>query len=175
MSYYLNRRPQAFVGTLVVGLLAGALLGDYWPHTPIHAVATHGNQTFAIATGPLDDRMEGVFFLDYLTGDLRGAALNFRTGRFSAFFERNIAADLGLADVRNPQFLMVTGAADFIHPPGQTRQGRTVIYVAETTSGWLGAYVMPWFASGQGTSAPFASQFVLLDRRRIRNAPVQGP
>jgi hypothetical protein len=158
---------------LVLGIPLGAGLGGYWPYAPLHAVATDSSDNFAIATGPLDERMEGIFCLDQLTGDLRGAAINFRTGRFTAFFEGNVLAALNATDIKNPQFLMVTGHADFLRPGGNVRQANTVIYVMETTGGWLAAYAVPWNPSSQALAANFAANFVLLDRRQVRNVEIR--
>ena len=38
---------------------------------PLHATATHGLDKFAIATGLVDDSVEALYFLDFLTGDMR--------------------------------------------------------------------------------------------------------
>lgn len=158
---------------VVLGLVLGVALPGLWPHTPLHATATDSNDNFAIATGPLDERMEGIFCLDHLTGELRGAAINFRTGRFTGFFEGNVLADLNATDIKNPRFLMVTGAADFLRPGGNIRQANTVVYVIETTSGWLAAYAIPWNPSSQAVAAPFASRFVLLDKRQVRQFAIR--
>ena len=55
-----------------IGLVAGLVLSGFWPHTPLYAVATDRIETFAMATGPVDDEVEAVYFLDFLTGDLAG-------------------------------------------------------------------------------------------------------
>jgi hypothetical protein len=158
---------------IVAGLVLGAALPGFWPHTPLHASTADSSDNFAIATGALDDRMEGIFCLDHLTGNLRGAAINFRTGQFTGFFQGNVLADLNATDIKNPQFLMVTGGADFLRPGGQIKQANTVIYVMETTGGWLAAYAVPWNPSAAALAAPFASNFVLLDRRLIRDIAIR--
>jgi hypothetical protein len=158
---------------VLIGMLLAATLPGLWPHTPLHASATDSGENFAIATGPLDERMEGIFCLDYLTGELRGAAINFRTGKFTGYFEGNVLADLNATEIKNPQFLMVTGGADFLRPGGNIRQANTVVYVMETTGGWLAAYAIPWNPSSQALAAPFFSRFVLLDKRQIRQVAIR--
>ncbi len=158
---------------VLIGLVLSVALPGIWPHTPLHASATDSGENFAIATGLLDERMEGIFCLDFLTGELRGAAINFRTGRFTGYFEGNVLADLNATDIKNPRFLMVTGGADFLRPGGNIRQARTVVYVMETTGGWLAAYAIPWNPSSQALAAPFASRFVLLDKRQVRQVAIR--
>ena len=75
---------HARLAWLGFGLVAGLLLAWFWPNTPLRAVATDRCDTFAMATVPLDDTVEAVCFLDFLTGNLRGAALSKLTGQFNA-------------------------------------------------------------------------------------------
>ena len=66
----------------------------------MHASATHGIDKFAIATGLVDNSVEALYFLDFLTGDMRAAVINPKNGKFTAFFTRNIAAEYGRHGVR---------------------------------------------------------------------------
>ncbi len=158
---------------LAVGLGFGWGASRFWPHTPLHAVATHSNETCAIATGPLDNFVEAVYFLDYLSGDLRAAALNFRTGRFGSVYERNVMGDLDAGGTRNPQFSMVTGIADLQRSQRAIKPSRAVVYVLEARSGWLGAYSAPWVPGTQTAGRPIAGQIEILDRIRFRNLAIR--
>ena len=71
---------------LVIGLIVGISLSGVLPQTPVHAVATHGQDSFAIATGLVQDNTEAIYFLDYLTGDLRAAVLSSQTGKVHFVF-----------------------------------------------------------------------------------------
>jgi len=133
---------------LVLGLFAGAVLmaayNGVGPATQVHATATHGEGNFAIATGLIDDNnLEAFIFLDFLTGDLRAAAVSRRTGEFVAFFERNIAQDFGTIG-KNPKYLMVTGIADLPRGRAALQVAPSLIYIAEATSGEVSAYAMLW-------------------------------
>ena len=68
------------------GLVLGLALAGFWPHSPAHAVATSQLDSFSVCTAPLDGEGEAIFFLDYLTGDLKGATLNPNTRTFAGFF-----------------------------------------------------------------------------------------
>ena len=166
----LNAARSAWLPVVVfaVGLALGAAL----PHTPLHATATDSGTNFATATGRLDERAEGLFCLDFATGNLRGAAINPRTAKFSGYFYRNVLADLGLGDLKNPQFLLVTGEIDFQTSGGNVQRAKTVLYVTETTTGHVAAYAVPWNPSSPRIGAPFSSQLVLLDRVSTRDIPV---
>ena len=89
-----SARPASSAG-IVIGLIVGLNVAGLWPSIPLHATATHGLDKFAIATGLVDDSVEALYFLDFLTGDMRAAVINPKTGKFNSFFTRNIAADFG--------------------------------------------------------------------------------
>ena len=155
----MRRQTAWLIGGVSLGLLGGvglafgliAFFGQ--PQTvwqiPVHATATQGQDSFAIATGELDDGVEALYFLDFLTGELKAAVLNPRSGKFTAFFAyKNVFKDLGidLTEVKNPKFLMVTGATDMRQgvPGTNVKFGKGVIYITELTTGKIGAYTVPW-------------------------------
>src|SRR5262245_3354466 len=96
---------------IVIGLIVGVSLSGVLPQTPVHAVATHGQDSFAIATGYVQDEIEAFYFLDFLTGDLFAAVLSFKNGQFLSLFKYNVASDLQQPGSKNPRYLMVTGVA----------------------------------------------------------------
>ena len=106
---------------LGVGLMAGFAVAAFWPSTPLHATATDRCDTFAIATGFLDDKIEAIFLLDFLTGDLKAAAVSRANGKFNCFYTCNINADMGVDPSKNPHYLMTTGIADLISVGGAHR------------------------------------------------------
>ena len=69
-----------------MGVLIGFLLAVFMPAQPLHAVATQGTRWFRASHGLLDGNIEGVYFLDCLTGVLKGAALNVNNGQFTTVF-----------------------------------------------------------------------------------------
>ena len=81
MSEFLRSRPACAGVGIVAGLVIGLNIQGLWPSVPLHASATHGLERFAIATGLVDERVEALYFLDYLTGDLRAAVINPKTGK----------------------------------------------------------------------------------------------
>ena len=130
---------------LGIGLLGGLILTGRWPDTPLHAVATDRCETFAMATGPVDDEIEAVYFLDFLTGDLNAVVLGQQGNAFTAFyFYKNVINDLRVDPAKSPNFMMTTGMANLRGMVGAVRPSMSVVYVAEVTSGMVAAYAIPW-------------------------------
>jgi hypothetical protein len=155
---------------LVVGILLGLFVGSMAPNAPLHASATHGEDSFAIATGAIDADLEGIFFLDMITGELTGYVINPNTGKFTTAYKHNVLKDLG--ELSKPRFLMVTGLARLRQGVGAPI-GLSVVYVAEMNSGKFLAYGIPWNRARAATNLPTGLPFVLLDGGVFRNAAVR--
>ena len=141
-----------------IGLVGGLVLSGFWPQTPLYAVATDRIDTFGMATGPVDAEVEAVYFLDFLTGDLKAWVLGKQPGTWTGYFWRSTALDLGVDLQKNNKYLMTTGLATLRRAGGTRYQwSASVCYVAEITSGKVAAYSIPWnanmYASGQPQSA----------------------
>jgi hypothetical protein len=175
MFRLLRRRhgPWLAIG-LVIGGLAGVLVSGLLPSNSAHGVATDRYENFAIATGPLDNEVEAVYFLDFLTGDLKAAVLNINTGTFTAFYSYNILQDLGIDPAKNPRYLMVTGVADLRRVGGSNvRPGASVVYIAELTTGKIAAYAVPWSPDLHKRGAPFQGALMPLDVTQFRTTAVR--
>ncbi len=175
MLHSIQQRGGSWLAVgLLFGGLGGLLLGLVWPTNEAHGVATDRYENFAIATGPLDGEVEAVYFLDFLTGDLKAAVLNINNGKFTAFFNYNILQDLGVDAAKNPRYLMVTGVADLRRIGGSNVQpSASVVYVAELTTGRIAAYAVPWNPALHKQGAAFQAQLVPLDVAQFRNAAVR--
>lgn len=163
---------------MIVGIVVGAALSAGWHGAtrmaPAHATATHGADNFAIATGLVDDGIEALYFLDFLTGDLRAAVISRRTGEFSGFFEYNVLSDfVGMTD--EPNFLMVTGQADIPRGRGPTQIGNSLIYIAEATSGQVYAYALPYSSTLNAAGKPQSGNFYRVGGGYFRDAFVRDP
>lgn len=161
------------LGWIALGILIGCLLSVLMPAQPLHAVATQGADGFALATGLLDASMEGVYFLDTLTGDLKGAVLNLANGQFSTFYQSNILKDFQADGSKPPKFLMVTGMAPIRHGAGQVQPAISAVYVMEVNSGILAAYGVPWNGGRPNLTNMQYNPFVLLDKKPLRNVAVR--
>lgn len=158
---------------LAAGVLVGLAAGRLLPHAPAHAMATDRQENFAIATGPVDEEMEAVFFLDFLTGELKAAVLSPITGKFNALYQAQIAGDLGVDASKNPKYLLVTGLAQLRRGGGQIQPGASVVYVAELTSGKVAAYAVPWSRGAANSNIPIKANLVPLDSMQFRTAVIR--
>ncbi len=166
-----KRRPALW---LAVGLLLGVVLAGFCPHAPLHATATDRYEKFAVATGMVDDGVEAIYFLDFLTGDLKAAVLSKHIPpRFNAFYQRNIINDLGIDPAKNPRYLMVTGLNDLRRGGSRLRPSVGVCYVAEITSGRVAAYAIPWDAQSHASGQTAMGEILRLDVAQFRTAAVR--
>lgn len=173
----LSKNPHFMLSTgLAAGLLVGAgmLVGSIaatssrstsnieLPETLLHATASHSTDTFAIATGPVGGEMEGLFTLDYLSGDLRCFVLHPRNiGGWAGAFQYNVINDLQLQPGKTPKFLMVTGMGSFRGSSGAASNiarnlGGSLVYVMDSNTGNFAVYGVPFNeqALNRGGSLP---------------------
>lgn len=172
LARQLHRLARSRSGFLVLGVVLGLVVGlniqGLWPNVPLHATATEGYESFSIATGLVDNDVEGLYFLDYLTGDLVGAVINPKTGKFNAKFTYNISQDFAGAG-RNAKYLMVTGLANMPRGRAGYQPANSIVYIADANSGQIGAYIMPWNSSMQAAGKPQAGVFRVLDMQQFRS------
>ncbi|MEN6449823.1 MAG: hypothetical protein ABFC96_04955 [Thermoguttaceae bacterium] len=144
---------------LGIGLLGGMVITGFWPHTPLYAVATDRSETFGMATGPVDSEVEAIYFLDFLTGQLKAFVLGKQPGTgWTGYFSRDVSGDLGADPQRSAsKYMLVTGMAAMRRSGGSRFQwSAAMCYVAEVSSGKVAAYSIPWspnmYAAGQPQS-----------------------
>lgn len=172
MNRFIRSRSGYLGIGLVIGLIVGLNVEGIWPSVPLHAAATHGIDKFAIATGLVDNTVEALYFLDFLTGDMKAAVLNPKTGKFNSLFTRNIAQDFGGAG-RNSGYLMVTGSVNMPRGTANFQFANSIVYVAEASTGAVAAYTIPWNSSQQAAGKSQSSQIVLLDAQPFRTTVVR--
>lgn len=154
-----------------IALTVGLVLGGVLPHTPIHSTATHGTDTFAVCTGTMDGSIDAVFCLDYLTGDLTGYVPSRMPGSLTgAVYRYNVMNDFGVDPSKNPKFLMVTGNTEIPSTGGQVQPSKTVVYIAELTTGQIAGYAARWNRPAWNTNRPIAETFVPLGKAPLRVA-----
>jgi len=160
------------VGVAVTGLLFPSTL--ILPSSELQAAATDSNDKFVVATGMIDNGLEGVFLLDSLTGDLRCTVFSPRAAGFNALFKRNVTADLQLGQDKRPEFLLVTGQISLGRFQGISGQsGGCVAYVVEANSGRFAAYAVPWRGDLFSRGQPQAADLVMLHVGDVRAAAVR--
>jgi hypothetical protein len=132
----------------------------------LKAAASHGTDTFAIATGYVDEDVEGLYTLDFLTGDLQCFVVNPRTGATGGWFKANVAAVLAVERGKKPNYLLATG---HINPAGGQRAAASICYVVDANTGEVAAFTFPWAKAATSVGAPQASEMRLVGKWRARN------
>jgi len=113
----------------------------------LRAATADAGDSMAIATGPIDQGIEGVFFLDFVTGRLSGGVMNPKTMQpLGAFMYNSVYVDLGIPDVsrKAPKLLMATGYTNVKSYTGGVTLADSIIYIADTDTGNYACYGVPW-------------------------------
>ena len=172
------------LGLLVgVGMLMGALatvLVDenralIPAETLLHATGSDSGDMMAVATGPIAEGVEGVFFLDFLTGDLSGWVMNRRTGGVGGLYKRNVIGDLGVVQGKKQKFLLVTGAAAMTRGGSQARAADCIVYVADQNTGNFAAYGLAVNSTAYATGRAQISPMILIGKGSARNVDLRVP
>lgn len=183
-----NRRAVRWValglglGLLVgVGMTAGTVIGmraaglasaptsaqAAFDEIRVRASGSHGAETLAMATGQIDSDAEGVFFLDYLTGDLQCYVLNPRVGKFTGWFKTNVVKELPVEKGKKPAYVMVTGGWN-PRGAGPNQPASCVVYVCDSNTGAFAAYSFPWARNAAAALAQQAAPMITLDGGKAR-------
>ena len=186
------RHPRTvFLSGLVLGLLLGVgmLIGSLTAtmhhrqtislsEIPVEATAAVRSETIAAATGQIDDAVEGLFTLDYLTGELQCAVLYINRRApyvFGGIFRANAAADLEITGTKKPNYLLLTGYANFRGGgfPGGGGPGACVAYVIDGNTGNFVTYGIPWNRNQASRGTPQGGPLVQLAIGKARMAPIR--
>ena len=161
MSRWTKSRPVLMltiglsIGLLVgVGMMIGTLASRrsaespelILPETLLHAAASHSGKSFGMATGLIDTDIEGLFTLDYLTGDLKCWVLNPRAPDMGwvGGFQYNVISDLGVQQGKEPNYVLVTGQANMVRGAATMSPASCIVYVADANTGNIAAYTILW-------------------------------
>lgn len=171
------------LGLLVgIGMTVGTVIGmksvSQSPSSPLdelklRASASHGGETFAMATGIVDDGTEGVYMLDYLTGDLTCFVINSRVGKFTGFFKTNVIKELPVEKGKKPSYVMCTGTWNPLRGGPGTRPAGNVVYVADCNTGYFAAYYFPWAPAANINPVAVAARMETLDIGKARDLQVR--
>jgi len=135
----------------------------------VFAATAVADDSFAVCTAPIGDGVEGLFLLDFETGDLTGGVLNRTTAKFTAGYRHNVLKDLDFkaGKVKGPRFLLTTGLADFAGNAAANMAG-SVLYVTDAATGVTVAYAIPWNAQQAAAGVPVTSPLMPLDKASPR-------
>ncbi len=167
-----------FSAALLVAYLMGVQQGDspsdsqLLRETLVRAAGSHGADTMAMATGLVDEQ-EGLFVLDFITGELQCFVLNPRGPNvFFAHYRTNVIAALGVEQGKQTKYALVTGVVDFLRGAAIARPAGSVVYVCDTNTGNIAAYGIPWNRTAAAAGRPQRGALVLLDVAKARNPDI---
>jgi hypothetical protein len=164
-----RRWNSRFLGGAVAGLAAGLLVGvgmlvgaitglksnqaqAALDEIKLRAAASSSTDTFAIATGYVDEDGEAIFCLDFITGELQCFVLDARNGKVAGWFGTNVTEALKRGeDTKKPRYVLVTGAISARGVSGNARPAASVVYVADGLSGEIAAYSFLWNQSAKNS------------------------
>jgi hypothetical protein len=116
----------------------------------------------------VDDQVEGLYTLDYLTGDLQCFVFNHQTYKLAGWFKTNIAKDLTIERGKKPSFLLTTGGIS----PGGTysnfKPAGCICYVADANTGEIACYTYPWASAATSVGVPQAVEMTLVAKWKTR-------
>lgn len=166
----------SFVGgcsTLAVGVWLGREAAPV-SLPALHAASAASSDSMAVATGQIGKDSEGIFFLDFVTGDLQCLVYYPRARGFGAHYVGNVLQHLG-GGGKNANYLMVTGQAVVPSSTGGTRPGASLVYVTDTTSGLFAAYAVPWDMTAESGGRIQSGGLVYVGGGPIRNFQLRDP
>lgn len=170
------------MGLLVgVGMLIGTLAAVRnapetaltLPETLLHASGSASGKSMAMATGMIDEETEGLFILDFLTGDLQCYVMSPRTFQWSGIFKSNVIADLGVQQGKDPNYVLVTGQTQFLRGTGQQTPAMCVAYVMDANSGNFAAYSLVWNKTASRTPQVQTDALRLLQSGKARSVEIR--
>ena len=110
--------------------------------TPDTAAST---KNMSVATGRIEEFVEGLYVLDHLTGNLNVYVLNVRSGQLGASYRANILQDFGAQGGGEASYAMVTGNFDFSNlRQGQDRYANSICYVIDSNTGRIVGYTFAY-------------------------------
>ncbi len=128
---------------VVAGVAIGAGLSWSLQGQTARAFTSDRNDKFAVTTALTGPTTEAVFVLDFLTGQVRGFALDRNASQFMWVYTRSVAQDFGVDPNKPARYSIVSGLAQ---RPGRggAAFAPSYIYVAELSTGRVQAYAIPY-------------------------------
>ena len=129
----------------------------------LKASGSHGAAgLLAMATGGIDEGVEGVYTLDFVTGNLQCFVLPRGQQFAGGQFKTNILGDLPAEKGKTPNYVIVTGAYSVPAVSGNVKPANSVVYVADANTGMVVAYGLPWNRTQSNSGVAQADTFTKL-------------
>ena len=155
----------------LAGRLSGLQTAPTLPPELIRASATHAGPDMAVATAQIDEETEGVFFLDFKTGDLTCWMYYPRFMRYGAKYMCNVTEQLPAT--KNAEYLLVTGLMTSPPAASNNRLANSIVYVVDPKSGLFASYSVATNRALESAGQPQVGPIVFLGGGEVR-APSAG-
>lgn len=120
----------------------------------LRAATASSGKKLAVATGLIDQDVEGVFVLDIMTGDLICWVVNRFSGGLAGRFKINISGEFGGVLGNASDFILTTGLIRQAGRSTQARAAESIVYVADGNVGKVVGYSLPWNRTSAQASRP---------------------
>lgn len=137
----------------------------------LQADSASGGKTISMATGPINNDVEGLYILDHLTGILQCWLLNPRTGDVGGIYVADVNTVLGL-DKGDPDFVMTTGKF-YIKSQGNMKAADTIVYVGEGASGKVAGFSLTYDKGGIQRGVVQRGELAVVCAGPIRNTNIR--
>ena len=125
--------------------------------------ATSMGKSISVATGWIDDEVEGLYVLDHLTGNLQCWVMNSRSGEVGGVFRGNVNLALGLEGKADPDYVIATGRFDFKNfRQGNLKYANCICYVGESSTGKILAYSFTFDPTTGALGQPQMGDLILI-------------
>jgi hypothetical protein len=128
---------------LCLGVAGAGIYSLGQPRTVL--AASDRYEDYVLCTGPmmshLKSETDGIWLLDYRSGKLLGTVIDKGLGKFIGWAELDLVQEFQVPPRQNVHFMMETG---------RLGQGRSALYVTETSTGRIGAYTLASRPDGAG-------------------------
>lgn len=135
--------------------------------------ATSNGKAVSVATGNIDNAVEGIFVLDHLTGNLQCWVINARSGEIGAIYRGNVLDALGIQGKADPDYVLATGRFDFSNfRKGNLRYADCICYVGESSSGKIAGFSFTYDPTTGARGRPQAGELILVTTLPFRDEAV---
>jgi hypothetical protein len=105
--------------------------------------------------------------LDFVTGQIRGGAINPKIGSFTSFWSRDLAKDFHVPAGDKPRYCIVSGHLQMPAANG-VNFASGVLYVGELTTGKVTAYGIPRNLPGGGQVVALTALDTFAFRQQVK-------
>jgi hypothetical protein len=115
--------------------------------------ATRG-KNLSMATGPVNEEIEGLFVLDHVNGDLNCTAISARWGKTVMLYKTNVFKDLGVTKEGGADFVMTTGRIIVRQRSSKLVPAACIVYVGDSNSGKVVGYTFSYNGANYQKGVP---------------------